>query len=168
MRWVNHRKVKAPITSIIHLYIYPIQKKNVEPAPVARSTYLGSRIALSVETSNADQPHEMYIYTMILADDRVQLWLYRHQRGVYLHTPNKGHFPLLCSWQIVLNLRDSSKSKPKRPENAFFSMFFLAHRQVVARGNHAFAPTFLRHDEPWACFLCGCHSVQLMMSVRDA
>ena len=43
-------------------------------------------------------------------------------------------------------------SKPKRPENAFFSMFFLAHRQVVARGNHAFAPTFLRHDEPWACF----------------
>ena len=31
-------------------------------------------------------------------------------------------------------------------------MFFLAHRQVVARSNHAFAPTFLRHDEPWACF----------------
>ena len=57
--------------------------------------------------------------------------------------------------QISLSLRSSSKSKPKRPENAFFNMFFLAHWQVVARGNHSFAQTVLRHDERWACMLCG-------------
>lgn len=34
-------------------------------------------------------------------------------------------------------------------------MFFLARWQVVARGNHSFAQTFYRHDERWACMLCG-------------
>ena len=59
--------------------------------------FKGLRIAQSVETSNADQPHERFIYN----DARWRLGTIvavHHQRSVYLHTPYKGHFPLLCSW----------------------------------------------------------------------
>ena len=56
-----HHKVKTPITSIWQFMLIPYEK-DVEPAPVARSTCWGLRIALFVETSNADQPHERYIY----------------------------------------------------------------------------------------------------------
>lgn len=81
--------------------------------------FKGSRIALPVETSNADQPHEMYIYS----NTRWRLGTIvavHHQRGVYLHTPYKGHFPLLCSWQIVLNLRDSWIVKTKASRKRLF------------------------------------------------
>ena len=44
-------------------------------------------------------------------------------------------------------------------------MFFLAHWQVVARGNHSFAQTVLRHDERWACMLFNGQKSVLLLSI---
>ena len=72
--------------------------------PVPR--FKGSRIALFVETSNAESPTIMIYITS-------QLWLY-----VYIHPT--GRPLLLCSWQTVWICEILESSKPKRTVTPFY------------------------------------------------
>ena len=89
--------------------------------------FKGLRIAQSVETSNADQPHERYVYNNTHWQKDTPLAVL-YQWSVNNYTL-QGAFPLLCSWLTVWSCEVLESSKPKRPENAFFNKFFLARRQ---------------------------------------
>ena len=68
------------------------------------------------------------MYTTKLIDKRTHLWLSCINDLCNNYTL-QGAFPLLCSWLTVWSCEVLESSKPKRPENAFFNMFFLARRQ---------------------------------------
>ena len=70
--------------NIIHYFYKGHKMKNVEPHFLLVPQYVGSRIALSIETSNARKPHERYIYT--------NPHFMRELDTLHL----KGHPPLLC------------------------------------------------------------------------
>ena len=91
-------------------------KKVVELHPIARSTHWGLRIALSVETSNVEKPHEMHIYNDHQEQDTTIAVSYSSWRMI-IHLIRASS--LLCFWRICLSLRSSSESKLKRTENAF-------------------------------------------------
>ena len=97
-------------------YIFK-NKKAWEPVPVARLTLWGLRIALFVETSNADPTpiciYKSYSHTIYCICNIV--WL----MDIW-HTP--WHLPLLCFWRTIWSLRSSKESKPKRQVNAFSIM----------------------------------------------
>ena len=136
------------------LMLIPYRKRNVEPAPVARSTvYRPSHCPVRRNEQRGSAPRKVYLQRCSLTIG--------YKCGCtssmicVITTPYKERSRCFVFNEQFRSCEVLTLSKPKRPENAFFSMFFLAHWQVVARGNHSFAQTVLRHDERWACMLCG-------------
>ena len=91
-----------------------IHTKKTWSQPDARSTYLGSRIALLVETSNAESPTPMNIYITLQGIEVCT----NSQCGLYINIP-RG-VPVALFLTNSLNLRDSGTSKPKRSVTPFY------------------------------------------------
>ena len=108
--------------------LIPYRKKNVEPAPVARSTIQRpSHCPVSRNEQRGLAPRKVYIQRCSLTIG-YNCGCTSSARRIFAYTL-QGAFPLLCSWLTVWSCEVLESSKPKRPENAFFNMFFLAHWQ---------------------------------------
>lgn len=61
-----------------------------------------------------------------------------------------------CHWLVYSEVPTFRNINWQSVDDAFFPICsFLAHRQVVTRSNQLFAQIFSRHNERWACMLCG-------------
>ena len=112
---------------LIYRYLqntYWFKRGNRTLLPVPRSK--GSRIALSVETSNAESPTPMWIYTIHPFPLRIHQWLYKVQWGLYIIHPEDIHRCFVFDWHFWI-CEILRTSKPKRKVNAFSNLCQFPH-----------------------------------------
>lgn len=159
------------------IYLIPYRKKNVEPAPVARSTIQRpSHCPVSRNEQRESAPRKVCIQQNSLTKG--------HTFGCpvsmicVITTPYKGRsrcFVLDWLFEVAKFLNRQNQSVQKTPfsicsflpagKGHFRRWRYVSLRYAITTMT-SFAQTFYRHNEHWACILCGCYSVYCSFDLR--
>ena len=109
------------------IYLIPYRKKNVEPAPVARSTIQRpSHCPVSRNEQRGLAPRKVCIQQCSLTIG-YYCGCTSSTRRIFAYTL-QGHFPLLCSWLTVWSCEVLTLSKPKRQKTPFVCLDYSLHQ----------------------------------------